>query len=60
MNTGKSLLEQFQGSDGRQHLIDALATQPLVGDKDLAVNRRAAPQVGRGASGKESHQAGSI
>jgi CRP/FNR family transcriptional regulator, cyclic AMP receptor protein len=37
MNTGKSLLEQFQGSDGRQHLIDALASQPLVGDKDLAV-----------------------
>jgi CRP/FNR family cyclic AMP-dependent transcriptional regulator len=37
MNTGKSLLEQFQGSDGRQHLIDALVTQPLVGDKDLAV-----------------------
>ena len=37
MNTGKSLLEQFQGSDGRQHLLDALAAQPLVGDKDLAV-----------------------
>jgi CRP/FNR family transcriptional regulator, cyclic AMP receptor protein len=37
MNTGKSLLEQFQGSDGRQHLIDALVAQPLVGDKDLAV-----------------------
>src|ERR1700679_3635886 len=37
MNTGKSLLEQFQGSDGRQHLIDALVSQPLVGDRDLAV-----------------------
>jgi CRP/FNR family cyclic AMP-dependent transcriptional regulator len=37
MNTGKSLLEHFQGSDGRQHLIDALVAQPLVGDKDLAV-----------------------
>jgi CRP/FNR family transcriptional regulator, cyclic AMP receptor protein len=37
MNTGKSLLEQFQGSDGRQHLIDALIAQPLVGDKDLAL-----------------------
>jgi CRP/FNR family transcriptional regulator, cyclic AMP receptor protein len=36
MNTGKSLLEQFQGSDGRQHLIDALVSQPLVGDRDLA------------------------
>ena len=37
MNTGKSLLEQFQGSDGRQHLIDALVSQPLVGDRHLAV-----------------------
>ena len=37
MNTGKSLLEQFQGSDGRQHLIDALVSQPLIGDHDLAV-----------------------
>src|SRR5277367_1118300 len=36
MNTGKSPLEQFQGSDGRQHLIDALVSQPLVGDRDLA------------------------
>jgi len=30
------LLKKFQGSDGRQHLIDALIAQPLVRDKDLA------------------------
>lgn len=33
---GKSLLKQFQGLDGRRHLIDALIAQPLVRDKDLA------------------------
>jgi CRP/FNR family cyclic AMP-dependent transcriptional regulator len=34
---GKSMLKQFQGSAGRPRLIDALISQPLVGDKDLAV-----------------------
>lgn len=32
----KSLEKQFQGSDGRRHLIRALTRQPLVRDKDLA------------------------
>lgn len=32
----KSLLSRFQGSEGRRHLIDALKSQPLVRDKDLA------------------------
>jgi CRP/FNR family transcriptional regulator, cyclic AMP receptor protein len=32
----KSLLKQFQGSDGRRHLIRSLILQPLVRDKDLA------------------------
>jgi CRP/FNR family transcriptional regulator, cyclic AMP receptor protein len=32
----KSQLKQFQGSDGRRHLIRALTLQPLVRDKDLA------------------------
>jgi CRP/FNR family cyclic AMP-dependent transcriptional regulator len=33
----KSLLGQFQGSDGRRRLIDALIAQPLIRDQDLAV-----------------------
>jgi len=33
----ESMLKRFQGSEGRLHLIDALQSQPLVGDKDLAV-----------------------
>ena len=32
----KSLEKQFQGSDGRRHLIRALTLQPLVRDEDLA------------------------
>ncbi len=32
----ESLLKSFQGSEGRQHLIDALISQPLIRDKDLA------------------------
>jgi len=35
-NTDKSLPKSFQGSDGRQNLIEALISQPLVRDKDLA------------------------
>ena len=31
------MLKQFQGSAGRPRLIDALISQPLVGDKDLAL-----------------------
>ncbi|MGH7924206.1 MAG: cyclic nucleotide-binding domain-containing protein [Candidatus Binatus sp.] len=34
---GKSLLQEFQGLDGRRHLIDALTSQPLVADRDLAL-----------------------
>lgn len=34
---GKSLLRQFQGSEGRRRLIDALMAQPLIRDQDLAV-----------------------
>lgn len=33
---GKSMLKQFEGSAGRPRLIDALISQPLIGDKDLA------------------------
>ena len=33
---GKSLLKRFEGSEGRPHLIDALISQPLVCDRDLA------------------------
>jgi CRP-like cAMP-binding protein len=33
---GKSLLKSFEGSEGRPHLIDALISQPLVRDRDLA------------------------
>jgi len=33
----KSLLNRFQGSEGRPHLIDALISLPLIRDKDLAV-----------------------
>jgi CRP/FNR family transcriptional regulator, cyclic AMP receptor protein len=35
-NTGKSLLKQFLGSDGRRRLIDALTAQQLIRDQDLA------------------------
>jgi CRP-like cAMP-binding protein len=35
-NTDKSLPKSLQGSDGRQNLIEALISQPLVRDKDLA------------------------
>src|ERR1700691_2472581 len=35
-NMRKSLEKQFQGSDGRRHLIRALTLQPLVRDEDLA------------------------
>ncbi len=34
---GKSIVKRFQGSEGRPRLIDALISQPLIGDKDLAV-----------------------
>jgi len=33
----ESLLKPFQGSQGRTRLIDALISQPLIGDKELAV-----------------------
>ena len=33
----KSMLNRFQGSEGRPHLIDALISLPLIRDKDLAV-----------------------
>jgi len=33
----KSLLKQFEGSDGRRHLISALTSQPLIRDQNLAV-----------------------
>jgi len=33
---GKSLLNRFQGSEGRRHLTDALQSQRLVRDQDLA------------------------
>jgi CRP/FNR family transcriptional regulator, cyclic AMP receptor protein len=33
---GKSMVKQFQGSAGRPRLIDALMSQPLIGDRDLA------------------------
>ena len=33
----KSTLKRFEGSEGRLHLIDALKSQPLVRDEDLAV-----------------------
>ena len=33
----KSVTKPFQGSDGKQNLIEALISQPLVRDKDLAV-----------------------
>src|SRR5258708_23806429 len=33
----KSLLKQFEGSDGRRHLIRALTSQPLICDQNLAV-----------------------
>ena len=32
----ESLLKSFQGSEGRQRLIDALISQPLIRDKELA------------------------
>ena len=32
----ESLLKSFQGSEGRLRLIDALISQPLIRDKDLA------------------------
>jgi CRP/FNR family cyclic AMP-dependent transcriptional regulator len=32
----ESLLKSFQGSEGRQRLIDALIAQPLIRDKELA------------------------
>jgi len=32
----ESLLKSFQGSDGRLRLIDALISQPLIHDNDLA------------------------
>jgi CRP/FNR family cyclic AMP-dependent transcriptional regulator len=32
----ESLLKSFQGSEGRPHLIDALISQPLIRDNDLA------------------------
>ena len=32
----ESLLKSFQGSDGRLRLIDALISQPLIRDNDLA------------------------
>lgn len=34
---GKSLLKQFEGSDGRRKLIKALTLQPLIRDENLAV-----------------------
>ena len=34
---GTSLLKQFEGSDGRRHLIRALTLQPLVRDQNLAI-----------------------
>jgi CRP/FNR family transcriptional regulator, cyclic AMP receptor protein len=34
---GKSLLKEFQGSEGASRLIEALMSQPLVHDKYLAV-----------------------
>ena len=33
----ESLLKSFQGSDGRPRLIDALISQPLIREKELAV-----------------------
>jgi CRP-like cAMP-binding protein len=33
----KSLLKSFQGSEGRPHLIEALISQPLIADRDLAL-----------------------
>jgi CRP/FNR family transcriptional regulator, cyclic AMP receptor protein len=33
----KSLLKQFEGSDGRRHLIKALTLQPLIRDQSVAV-----------------------
>ena len=33
----KSMLKRFQGPEGRLHLIEALRSQPLVRDNDLAV-----------------------
>jgi hypothetical protein len=32
----ESLLKSFQGSEGRRRLTDALISQPLIRDKDLA------------------------
>jgi hypothetical protein len=32
----ESLLKSFQGSEGRLRLIDALISQPLIRDSDLA------------------------
>ena len=34
---GESLLEQFEGSDGRRRLIKALTAQPLIRNQNLAV-----------------------
>jgi CRP/FNR family transcriptional regulator, cyclic AMP receptor protein len=33
----KSLLKQFEGSDGRRHLIKTLILQPLIREQNLAV-----------------------
>ena len=33
----ESLLKSFQGAEGRLRLINALISQPLIGDNDLAV-----------------------
>ena len=35
-NMGKTLLKRFEGAEGKHHLIDALISQPLVRDRDLA------------------------
>ena len=32
----ESLLKSFEGSEGRRRLVDALISQPLIRDKDLA------------------------
>jgi CRP-like cAMP-binding protein len=33
----KSLLKQFEGSEGRRHLINALTSQPLIREQNLAI-----------------------
>jgi CRP/FNR family cyclic AMP-dependent transcriptional regulator len=33
----KSLLKQFEGSDGRRHLIETLISQPLIREQNLAI-----------------------